>query len=247
MTPAELLHRWIVATTDAAAARWLDQQLAKLSPDAPDRELHLALGLVPRRLSKADLALGEGDLEAAHRARPGWTPRGWSVDQAGRVLILLSAAGAGAGFAQRFAGLCRTADVTELLAFYRGLPLYPRAPELEAEAARGARSSMRAVFEAVAHHSPYPKEQFGEERWNQLVLKALFIGSPLEPIQGLDQRANLRLARMLVDYASERRAAGRAVPDELWRCVRPFARAPELAAALPASDVSADSPPGAQP
>ena len=88
---------------------------------------------------------------------------------------------------------------------------------------------MRAVFEAVAHRSPYPKEQFAENRWNHMVLKALFVGSTLHPIQGLDERANPTLARMLCDYAHERWAAGRPVSPELWRCVGPHADAEALA------------------
>ena len=152
----------------------------------------------------------------------GWDPRGWSVDQAARILILLHAGGTGAVFAQRFTQLCRTADVAEAIAFYRGLPLYPGPERLEAQAAEGTRTNMRAVFEAVAHRSPYPKEQFAENRWNHMVLKALFVGSALHPIQGLDERTNPTLARMLCDYAHERWAAGRPVSPELWRCVGPM-------------------------
>ena len=139
-------------------------------------------------------------------------------------MILLHAGGTGTRFAARFGQLCRTADVAEAIAFYRGLPLYPDPPLLEAQAAEGTRTNMRAVFEAVAHRSPYPKEQFAENRWNHMVLKALFVGSALHPIQGLDERANPALARMLCDYAHERWAAGRPVSPELWRCVGPLRR-----------------------
>ena len=118
---------------------------------------------------------------------------------------------------------------SEQVAFYRGLPLYPEAQRLEAQAAEGTRTNMRAVFEAVAHRNPYPKEQFAENRWNHLVLKALFVGSTLHPIQGLDERANPTLARMLSDYAHERWAAGRPVSPELWRCVGPHADLEALA------------------
>jgi hypothetical protein len=101
----------------------------------------------------------------------------------------------------------------------------PRPGELEGQAAEGARSNMQSVFEAVAHRNPYPREQFDEPRWNHMILKALFIGSALALIQGLEARGNPRLAAMLLDYARERRAAGRAVSPELWRCVGPFADA----------------------
>jgi hypothetical protein len=75
----------------------------------------------------------------------------------------------------------------------------------------------------VAHRNPYPSEQLPEGAWNQMVLKALFVGVRLDPIVGLDTRANTALARMLTDYAHERWAASRTVSPELWRCVGPFA------------------------
>src|SRR5690606_24900169 len=90
-------------------------------------------------------------------------------------------------------------------------------------------SAMQPVFEAVAHRNPYPREQFSEAQWNQMVVKALFIESRLWPIQGLDARRNPELAKMLVDYAAERRAAGRSISPELWRCVAPFASDVEVA------------------
>jgi hypothetical protein len=228
-TPSDLLRLWLRRQLPQAASAWLDEQLAKLGAAAGDRDLYIALGLVPRKLGKADLELSAADLKAAGEARPGWDPRGWSVDQAARILILLHAGGVGATFAHRFVQLCRTADVAEAIAFYRGLPLYPDPPLLEAQAAEGTRTNMRAVFEAVAHRSPYPREQFAENRWNHMVLKALFVGSALHPIQGLDDRANPLLARMLCDYAHERWAAGRPVSPELWRCVGRFADAEALA------------------
>jgi hypothetical protein len=227
-TPAVLLTGWLRRQLPAAAADWLDQQLARLGAVA-DRDLYVVLGLVPRRLGRDDLELTDADIAQAQAARPGWDPRGWSVDQAARIVVLLTAGGSGERFSARFVQLCRTADVAEAIAFYRGLPLYPEPSLLEAQAAEGTRSNMRAVFEAVAHRNPYPREQFSENRWNHMVLKALFVGSTLAPIQGLDQRANPALMRMLCDYAHERWAAGRPVSPELWRCVGAFADAEALA------------------
>ena len=53
---------------------------------------------------------------------------------------------------------------------------------------------MQPVFEAVAHRNPFPRDHFSEAQWNQMVVKTLFIGSRLAPIQGLDERRNADLA-----------------------------------------------------
>lgn len=221
-TPAELLFVWLRSRLDRAPQEWLDGQRRKLAQGA-ERDLYLAISLVPRKLGKADLAPEPAELEAADAARPGWDPRGWSVDQAGRIALLLAGGGSGEGFAARLEQLFATADVSEQIALYRGLPLYPDPERHVVRAREGARSGMRPLFEAVAHQSPYPMERFDDNAWNHMVLKALFIGSTLAPIQGLDRRANPELMRMLSDYAHERWAAERPVSPELWRCVGPFA------------------------
>ena len=226
--PSELIRAWLRRQLPEPAEQWLDAQLAKLAEDPSERNLQIALGMTPRRLGKDDLALSADDLAAAETARPGWDPRGWSVDEAARILILIAAGGRERVFAKRFADLCRTADAGEAIALYRGLPLYPDAELLEEQAAEGVRTNMRGTFEAVAHRNPFPREHFDENRWNQMVLKALFIGSTMEPIQGLDERANPTLAKILCDYAHERWAAGRPVAPELWRCVGPFAQGAAL-------------------
>ncbi len=182
-TAAGLLREWIGRQVPEPSAAWLDQRLEKLGAAESDRELHIGLGLSPRRLCKDDLSLDAGDLERADRARPGWDPRGWSVDEAARILMLLTGCGGGQAFADRFTGLCRSAEVGEAIAFYRGLPLYPDPELLEGQAAEGIRTNMRAVFEAVAHRNPFPRERFDQNRWNQMVLKALFVDSTLYPMQ----------------------------------------------------------------
>jgi hypothetical protein len=214
----QLLRGWLRRQLDAAQNTWLDEQLANLEEDPSDGTLAIALGMAPRRLGKADLQF---DAAAAAAALEGWDPAGWSVVDAARVLMLSGLPAE--GFGQRFQKLCRTADVAELVSLYRGLPLYPNPAALEPQVGEGLRSNMRSVFEAIAHRNPYPRRYFDQHRWNHMVLKALFIGSPLDPIQGVDERANPELARILCDFAHERWAASRPVPPDVWRCVGPFA------------------------
>ena len=223
MTPMQALQQWLAERLEPAAGAWLRECAAALAASGGERELFRAVSLVTRKLGKAPLALDAEALALAEAVRPGWDPSRWSIDQAARVLLLLAAAGDADTFARRLEQLCVTADVDELVAFYRGLPLYPDQARHRARATEGLRSNMSVVFEAVAHHNPYPAEQLPEEAWNQMVLKALFVGSALDPIVGLDRRANAALARMLGDYAHERWAARRAVSPELWRCIGPFA------------------------
>jgi hypothetical protein len=226
--PKKLLREWLLRQLEPGRGAWLDAQLASLQANPSDETLDIALGMVPRKLGKAALELGDADLAAAEKALPGWDPRGWSVTDAARILLLASLPAAGKPFAQRFRALCQSADVEELATLYRGLPLYPEPAALEPQVGEGLRSNVRAVFEAIAHRNPYPQAQFDAHRWNHMVLKALFIGSPLAPIQGLDARANAELARIMCDFAHERWAAGRPVPFEIWRCVGPFAEGAAL-------------------
>ncbi len=237
MTPASALQQWLTQRLDAAATAWLRDALASLTGGGgADRDLYRCVSLVSRRLGKAPLALDAAALAVAAQSRPGWDPSGWTVDQAARVLLLLAAhSGSDSdsdthsqNFTRRLDQLCATADVDELVAFYHGLPLYPDPPRHRLRAAEGVRSNMRVVFEAVAHHNPYPAEQLPDDAWNQMVLKTLFVGSRLAPIVGLDSRANATLARMLTDYAHERWAARRPFNPELWRCVGPFATGPQI-------------------
>jgi hypothetical protein len=216
--PLELLREWLRRQLPSDAAGWLEAQAAACR-GATDRNLFVAISLVHRRIGKADLELSAKDKAAAETARTGWRPAGWSLDQAARIFLLLAAGGSPERFAARLEQLFATADVSELIAFYRGLPLYPDQPRYVDRAGEGLRTNMKAVFEAVAHHNPYPVEQFSESRWNQMILKALFIGSALHPIEGLQGRWNPDLSRMLCDYAHERWSAGRPVSYELWRGV----------------------------
>ena len=227
--PMRLLKAWLDRQLDGVARDWLHTQLGEVAQGDSDRALFMAISFVQRRIGKADLALDPADLQAAQAARAGWDPSDWSVDQAARILLLLEGGGSGTAFAERLKKLMATSDVAETITFLRGLPLYPD-PELhQARAREGARSNMRPVFEAVAHNNPYPVEMFDQNAWNHMVLKALFVGSALHPIQGLEARANPELASMLRDYAHERWAAGRPVTPELWRCIGRFADSAALA------------------
>lgn len=229
-TLSTLLRRWVVRQADSET-EWVKSQLNTLRQGATETTLHRFLGLAPRRLGKEDLRLSSADLDEAERLRAGWDPTGWSLDGTARLAALLAFQGP-RSFPALFKDLVRTSDARELITLYRGLPLYPEPLALTHEVGEGLRSNMRAVFESIAHCNPYPRDHFDDHRWNHMVLKALFVGSRLQPIVGLEQRANPELARILLDYAQERWAAGRDVSPELWHCVGPFAETVDAYEAL---------------
>jgi len=218
-----LLEAWVGKKAAPDSAAWLGDRIEKIqTKDA--KALFLAFGMVPRKLGKDDLELSEEDLQAADSARRGWNPRDWTVDQAARTRLILAAKSLPEDqFVETLDKLFASGEVGELVALYQSLPVLPYQSVHALRASEGTRTNIKSVFCAVAHYNPYPAEHLDENRWNQMVLKSLFIEAPLWPIAGLDERANPALARMLVDYAHERWAAGRSVSPELWRCVGPHA------------------------
>jgi hypothetical protein len=226
-----LADEWVARASGAGGSTWFRSAFDGIVHASGDRALGVAIGLAPRRLGKADLGLTDDDRRRAAALRPGFDPSDWSVDQLARVAFMIASHDRDdAAFATRFDGFCSSAELNELIALCRGLPLYPGAALIEPRAREAVRSGMKPLFEAVAHNNPYPAEAFVEDAWNHMVVKALFIGSSLWPIQGLDARANPHLARMLVGLAQERWAAGRPVGAELWRCVAPYADAEGIVA-----------------
>ena len=220
----DLLDGWIAAASPDDGAAWLREKQAQIADGAADYVFYTSFSAVPRHTGKADLDLSEADREAADAARSGWRPGGWSVDQTGRARLVLSLPSDDRGdYLATLERVFTHADMGESVALYQTLPLLPYPEAHRARAAEGLRTNMTAVFNAIALHNPYPAEQFDEGAWNQMVLKAVFVDSLLHAIQGIDERANAKLARMLVDYAHERWAAGRSVTPELWRPVGPFA------------------------
>jgi hypothetical protein len=220
----DLLDGWIAAASPDDGAAWLREKQAQIAGGAADYVFYTSFSAVPRHMGKADLDLSDAAREAAGAARSGWRPGGWSVDQAGRSRLVLSLPSDDRD--DYLATLDRVfthADMGESVALYQTLPLLPYPEAHRARAAEGLRTNITVVFNAIALHNPYPAEQFDEGAWNQMVLKAVFVSSPLHAIQGIDTRVNATLARMLVDYAHERWAAGRSVTPELWRPVGPFA------------------------
>lgn len=228
------LYECVFAQLSASNRQWLMDQLNQLAlvedfdtdTDAK-RQLDIAFGLIPRKIGKENFSFDSNGRAQAMQLTLQWQPWTWRLDEAARIL-LLATCGTRLTRTSQIKRLLRHADASEQLAIFRGLPLYPVDELLMDAIGEGLRSNMSSVFTAIAHNNPFPAKAFDEHRFNHMVLKALFIDVPLHPIVGLMERNNAELTRMLLDYASERTAAGRVVSWELWRLVAPYATAEKL-------------------
>jgi hypothetical protein len=110
------------------------------------------------------------------------------------------------------ADLYRFGDADERRAVLLALPhlgLGDRAVGLVRDALRT--NDPRLVAAALG---PYAAVELDAAAWRQGVLKCLFTGVPLRLVADLAERTDAGLVRMVADYADERRAAGRTVPDD---------------------------------
>ena len=214
------LLEWLDGRLPPDGVAWLRARCGDVAAGAPARKLFLSFSAMPRHTGKAPLDWAANDLARAGQVRAGWDPSDWTADQAGRIALVLHVPQDVHGTMEKLFG---TADFGEAVALFKALPLLPDPAAYKTRCTEGIRTNITDVFLAVAHRNPYPREQLDEAAWNQMVLKALFVGVALDPICGLDELANPRLMRMLCDYAHERWAAHRTVSPELWRCVGPHA------------------------
>ena len=227
------LSDWLARQVSPSSWIWFEQQ-RQLVRDGVVRTLFTSFSTVPRYLSKVKLELSAKELAEANALKPGFNLANWTVDRVGRTILILSFPHQNPDkYVQTIDKIFAAADVEEAIALYQSLPLLPYPEKFKLRAAEGIRTNMTAVFNAIALDNPYPAEYLNDLAWNQMVLKALFIGTPLEPIFGLKSRNNPQLAQMLLDYARERLAAKRTVNPELWQLAAAFQ--PEEVAQLKAA------------
>jgi hypothetical protein len=214
MTGADLLRQILSRVLAPDAVAWLNGEIDRQRGAADERRLAIALGLTSRKIARVELSLTADEAAAAQQQRAGWQPGLWSADEAARVLILgASHGGDDSAFAARVDRLCTTAEVTEYIAYLKGFAIFPAPKLLYGRAREGVRSAITPVFAAIACHNPYPFDHFDDDAWNQMVVKCVFNGVPIEAIVGLHARRNGEVVQMMRDLVAERRAAGRPLPD----------------------------------
>ena len=149
----------------------------------------------------------------------------WTVDDAARTLLLLAA---GEGAEAELAELYRYGDAAERRGILRALPyleLDDRGLYLVDDAIRT--NDTRLIAAALG---PYATEHLSDAGYDQAVLKCVFVGVPITPLDGIPSRVTPDGARMLGAFVHERVAAGRDVPAEVWTVIDRYPPQEEIAA-----------------
>jgi hypothetical protein len=207
----------ILFTCAAAAERpWLERLWPADTAGAELTAVRIALAGVGRRLNGLALPAAEAARLARELAVPA---AGWDLGVTGRVALLLTATQLQPR-AQQFAYLRQLflrGDAHEQAAVLRSLILLPDPARFVDLAVEACRTNVIDVFAAIACENAFPARHLPEPNFNQMVLKAIFLGLDTGRIVGLRSRATADLKRMVGDFASERRAAGRTVPADTER------------------------------
>ena len=141
-------------------------------------------------------------------------PAGTGADECGRAALVLAAVTTQPDPVAFVRDLIRRGEVRERCAVLRVLAALPEPARFVDLGVDACRTNVDGVFRAIACDNAFPARQFAAPAFDQMVLKALFVGAPLSRVVGLAERRTPELVRMVEAYASERRAAGRPVPDD---------------------------------
>lgn len=221
MSEEKALLAAALSGTTPEGRQWLERAVAVVAMDP---------AAVRARFPAAGRHVGRGTLK--REPSPGGALFAWTLDDAARAL-LLDALGARVG--DELEALYHHGDSAERRAVLRWIgrlgdgdgagPAPARALNIVEDALRS--NDPRLVAAALG---PWAVRHLDAATLRQAVLKCVFLGVPLAGLDGVGERADPELARMLAGYVHERVAAGRNVPADVWPLIDAHPPEAELAA-----------------
>lgn len=199
------------------ALAWLDNKTKQIHEQESDKLYFITFSEVPHHFGKQPITYTKEELEQANAIRKDWNPRNWNLTQLTRTRLILDyALHRPEHFKEAMDKIFNAADTYEFITLYAALPLFPNPEKFLLHATNGIRNNMVSVIESIILNNPYPADYFNQTAWNQLVLKALFVSSPIDKIIGLKRRANTELGTALINTVRERHAAERDILLDIW-------------------------------
>jgi len=209
----DALRRELELSARPEGLAWLEDALAEVA--AQPAAIRMRFPSVGREVGREPLD-PDRDPDDVHA---------WTIDDAARTLLL---AGLGEGVADELGELYRYGDAAERRGLLRALPyleIGERAIGLVDDAIRS--NDTRLISAALG---PYATAYLDPAGYDQAILKCVFVGVPIAPLDGLEERATPDAARMLAAFVHERVAASRDIPAEVWRVIDRFPPEAELRA-----------------
>lgn len=218
-----LRSSWEESGSMREASDWLTQSTTAVAADPGT--LTTVFATAGRRLGRSPLRPG---------ADPGGVLFGTTTDHArGRFISSLAGFLSPEDLAEALLALYGGGDSAERRGVLRGLgDLASSAPNLpDAVVSVGLRVTTEALRTnesgiVAAAVGPFAAAHLDQHNWRHAVLKLVFMGISLSAVAGLRERADAELARMAGDFAAERRAAGRSVPEDVQLLLQPSSSSP---------------------
>jgi hypothetical protein len=219
------LHSLLEARIDSDAAQWLSQQLNL----AAEGNVQTVMTEVSRRVGRRPLVAsfaerGSVRVEGVHGSM---LVGDWTTDLCVRILLLAQQADCTTSAnAALFEAYDRGESATRV-ATIRALNFVEdedvdRGIELVMD---GHRTYLYELMMAAWSNNPFSSGNVSQTIYRKAVLKAIFCDVPTDGFIGLLDRADEEMAQSMADFADERMAAGRTVPDVVWivsaMCPRP--------------------------
>lgn len=220
MGTSNYLYDFLKNNLDSESLTFLEDKVSVIAENKSVKDLYMTYSMLSKKVdSKINIDFGSNQNESVQYSG---TKMANALEVA-RIYLLARVLESDTDFfLDKVANIIQVADTTELETFLKFLTLLPGPENFKATAVEALRSNIATIFNAIALNNPYPAQYFDDQQWNQMYLKATFIGSDLSLIVDVDERANEDLTRIISDYAHERWAASRKIDPLFWRPVTKF-------------------------